>query len=78
MLENFMKYLSWAWIKPPDLDPVLYMLVNQWPPGQAHKASKQHVNLSSDPILVHAADLEKQGSSSVINHVNCYSLYESH
>ena len=78
MLEIFMKYLFQPRLIPPALDPILYMLVNQWPPGQAHKASKQHVNLSSDPILVHAADLEKQGSSSVINHVNCYSLYESH
>ena len=73
-----MKYLFQPRLIPPALDPILYMLVNQWPPGQAHKASKQHVNLSSDPILVHAADLGKLGSSCVINHVNCYTLYESH
>jgi len=50
MLETCMKYLFHAWLKPPALDPILYTSVNQQPLGQAHKASKQHVNLSGDPI----------------------------
>jgi len=60
MLETSMKSLFHARLEPPAVDPILYMLVNQWPLGQAHKASKQHVNLSSDPILAHVADLENK------------------
>lgn len=63
-----------GWFKPLALVPILYMLANQQPLEQAHRALQQHVNLSNVPTLAHSEDLDKEASSnsSIINHDSSY------